>query len=154
MLLYANNCMPHFVLISLHALCCVWVCVSVCVSVQVCAASLSLPAVRQQPNPVSSTIITWFLHNALAGRDELLYLPQEIRSCSDSSLFQQNYRELYSEGFISVRINRTIREARSVRAKCAEDQISQLWLHDKLTFHKCNCSSFHQSYFIISNKMS
>ncbi len=73
------------------------------------SSSASLPAARHQPNPVSSTLITWFLYNRLAGRNESLCLPQEMPSCSDSSLIQQHYRELHTLRFISIQITRTIR---------------------------------------------
>lgn len=47
-----------------------------CASVNVCRLlCLARPAARHRPNPVSSTLITWFLHNGLAGRNESLCLP-------------------------------------------------------------------------------
>lgn len=72
------------------------------------SSSASLPAARHQPNPVSSTLITWFLYNRLAGRNESLCLPREMPSCSDSSLIQQHYRELHTLRFISIQITRTV----------------------------------------------
>lgn len=73
-----------------------------CVRTVSCVFALSLPAEKHQPDPVSSTLITWFLHNGLAGWNESLCLPEELPSCSESALIQlhcKNFTRCGSSAF-------------------------------------------------------
>lgn len=107
-------------------------CVSaVFVFVSVCAASLpqplslSLPGARHQHNPVSSTLITWFLHNGLAGRDQSLCLPEE------TSVMQ---RELHTMRLISIQMSsRPQRGQRGFRRDLRENstKTQSVRLHDR-----------------------
>lgn len=111
--------------ICLHALVCVFV--YECVGDLSLLLPLALPAAgRHLPNPVSSTLITWFLYNRLAGRNESLCFPKEMPSCSDSSLIQQNYRELHSLRFIGIQITRTIRATERATHSQREQRFLQL----------------------------
>lgn len=103
--------------IKIHTVCpivwskhnCVDLCPIVCIHTSAHCVCVCLPAARHQSNPFSSTLITWFLYNGLAGWNESLCPPQEKPSCSDLSLIQQLYRELHTLTFISIQISPTVR---------------------------------------------
>lgn len=78
---------------------------------------LSFPAARHQPNPVSSTLITWFLYNTLAGRNESLCLLQEMPPCSAFPLIHQLHRAVLTLWLISIQINQGQREGSSLSVK-------------------------------------
>lgn len=94
---------PTRVLSHLCVPCCaVWW--FLCVCTVSCVFALSLPAERHQPNPVSSTLITWFLHNGLAGWNESLCLPEEMPSCSESALIQLHCKNFTRWGSSAFRL--------------------------------------------------
>lgn len=90
-------CIPTFA-------CLVVLCDGFCVRTVSCVFALSLPAERHQPDPVSSTLITWFLHNGLAGWNESLCLPEELPSCSESALIQLHCKNFTRCGLSAFRL--------------------------------------------------
>lgn len=98
-----------------------------CVCVVSCVFALSLPAERHQPNPVSSTLITWFLHNGLAGWNESLCLAEEMPSCSESALIQLHCRKLHTLRFISVQITAAVRVTERAARTQWKHRFSKLW---------------------------